>query len=163
MIRSMFMRVNSECAHQLRPRPPARAVPTAATDNGVELPAIEPCSQRRRQAIFSDILDFRERVLVSHAQASARRGDVDRGTGFAPVYAGERLFLESPSRRTDAPTDAPRHGDRLSVIMRLPPRMGTSRTPPIGSPSRGPDARRPRARSGLLESHPLCRSTFRRA
>src|SRR5262249_6041510 len=60
----------------------------------------------RRRAIFSDILDFRERVLVSGAQASATRGEVDRGTGSAPVYAGERLFV-AVTFQTDAPTNAP--------------------------------------------------------
>jgi hypothetical protein len=57
--------------------------------------------------MFSDILDFRERVLVSHAQAPATGVEVDRGTRSAPVYTGERL-IPAVTLQTDTPTDAPR-------------------------------------------------------
>src|SRR5262249_4102191 len=84
------------CQVQAAMRPPTIVMIDEHRQRALQMPC---------EAIFSDTLDFRERVLVSHAQVSATRGEVDRGTGSAPVYAGERLFL-AVTLQTDGRADA---------------------------------------------------------
>ena len=126
--------------------------PWSSTGAPVRLMLTQPSV--RSGAIFTDILQFRARVLVN--------------SGGTRVYGLRRPNTALPSSTVTTHAARLRHSlprrvgplgqsGRRSVIMRPRRRMGISRTPPIGWPQCGPGVRRPRLPSGLLEPLHRCR------
>ena len=117
------------------------------------------------RAVCTDILHFRARVLViqpARAATGERRGSRTRFWPFTGTTARSASHGQSPP---DARARGSWWSERgqLSLIRRPRRLRGTSRRPLIGSPPRGPGARRPRAPSGRPAPRPRCRNTSRQA